>query len=415
VDFETVWKKARIANPKSGYTNSIDIIEDGAIGISEGKIEWLGSTDNLPSARMGHHTVVHDCNGSLLTPGLIDCHTHLVFGGDRSSEFQLRLEGKTYEEIARSGGGIISTMDATRSTSSKELEEKTCQRAFALIRQGVTTIEVKSGYGMDVAHEMRLLEVIDKISHKLPVRVMRTLLGLHALPPEYGQNRDLFVTEVCEELLPNAVSRNLVDMVDAFCESIAFTTEECSRFFKKAKDLGVPIRLHADQLSDTGGATLAAGFAALSADHLEYISEEGVIAMAQAATVAVLLPGAFYYLKEEQVPPIPLFRKHGVPFALATDANPGSSPVFSILSAMNMGCLHFGLTPEEAFVGVTKNAACALGLDDQIGTLQVGKLADFAIWDLEHPRELAYWIGLNPCKEVVVGGKRITLTIPESF
>lgn len=409
--FESVWNNARIATSKDGDTNLVSIIEDGAVAVSNGRIAWVGCTKDLPTQKIDSGTVIHDCMGSLVTPGLVDCHTHLVFGGNRSREFELRLKGETYEQIARSGGGIASTMDSTRNTSSDVLEHQACRRILGMMREGVTTIEIKSGYGMDVNQELRLLDVIDRISKVMPVRIVRTLLGLHALPSEFSEDRDQYVKMVCDELLPIAVSRDLVDLVDVFCESIAFTPKECSRFFQKAESFGVPVRIHADQLSDGGGAVLAADHSALSADHLEYTSEDGVIAMARSGTAAVLLPGSFYYLKEKQMPPIDSFRKYGVPLVLATDANPGSSPIFSILSAMNMGCVLFDMTPDEAFVGVTRNAATALGLQRKVGTLEIGKQADLAVWDLEHPRELAYWIGVNPCREVIVGGKRIDWSV----
>lgn len=407
LSFESVWINAKIATSKLDEPHSVDIIQDGAVGVNNGRISWIGPTKNFPKQKVVSDTKVHDCMGSLVTPGLIDCHTHLVFGGNRSQEFELRLKGETYEQIARSGGGIASTVDSTKKLSSEDLEKLVYTRALGLVREGVTTIEIKTGYGLDFDQEIRLLEVINRISEAVPARIARTLLGLHALPSEYMEDREQFVNMVCEELLPSAVARGLIDMADAFCESIAFTPEECSRFFKKAKNLGLPIRIHADQLSDGGGAALAAEFSALSADHLEYASEEGVKAMARSGTVAVLLPGAFYYLKEKQMPPVDTFRKYGVPLVLATDANPGSSPMFSILSAMNMGCVLFGLTPEEAFIAVTRNAAFAVGLQDDVGTLEVGKIADMVLWDLEHPRELPYWIGVNPCREVIIRGNRI--------
>jgi len=413
--FESVWTNARIATAKDGDTDLVSIIENGAVAINNGRIVWIGRTKDLPIHKVDSGTVIHDCMGSLVTPGLVDCHTHLVFGGNRSREFELRLQGETYEQIARSGGGIASTMDSTRNTSSAELEHQACRRVLGLMHEGVTTLEIKSGYGMDVDQELRLLEVINKISKVMPVRIVRTLLGLHALPSEFSGHRDQFVKVICEELLPTAISRDLVDLVDAFCESIAFTSEECSRFFQKAESFGIPVRVHADQFSDGGGAELAAEHSAISADHLEYTSEDGVIAMARSGTAAVLLPGSFYYLKEKQIPPIDSFRKYGVPLVLATDANPGSSPVFSILSAINMGCVLFGMTPEEAFVGVTRNAAAALGLQSEIGTLEVGKIADMAVWELEHPRELAYWVGVNPCREVIVGGDRIHLSVTDRW
>jgi imidazolonepropionase len=353
---------------------------------------------------MGPRTVVHDVEGAWITPGLVDCHTHLVFGGDRAEEFEARLKGSTYTDIAKAGGGIRSTMLSTRSASTEVLQTSALARAERLLAEGVTTLEIKSGYGMNVNTEIRSLRVARNVGEALPVTVRTTLLGLHALPPEYEDRRGDFIDLVCQELLPMAVAEGVVDAVDAFCEGIAFNRNECASLFESAGRLGLPVKLHADQLSDTGGAALAASFSALSADHLEYASEEGIRAMATSKSVAVLLPGAFYFLRETRVPPITSFRKEGVPMALATDANPGSSPILSLLSILNMGCTLFGLTPDEALAGVTRNAACALGMADEIGTLEPGKRADLAVWDVDHPRELVYWIGANPCRTVVYGG-----------
>ena len=366
--------------------------------------DWLGTRSELPAHNVGPDTVEHDADGAWITPGLIDCHTHLVFGGHRADEFEARLKGSTYTEIAKAGGGIRSTVLSTRSASTEVLQASALPRAERLLAEGVTTLEIKSGYGMDVNTEMRSLRVARNVGEALPVTVRTTLLGLHALPPEYEDRRGDFIDLVCQELLPMAVAEGVVDAVDAFCEGIAFNRNECASLFESARSLGLPIKLHADQLSDTGGAALAASFSALSADHLEYASEEGIRAMATSKSVAVLLPGAFYFLRETRLPPITSFRKEGVPMALATDANPGSSPILSLLSILNMGCTLFGLTPDEALAGVTRNAAYALGMADEIGTLEPGKRADLAVWDMDHPRELVYWLGANPCRTVVYGG-----------
>jgi imidazolonepropionase len=382
-------------------------VADGAVAVTGGLIDWVGTRSELPTRDVGSETVVHDAEGAWLTPGLIDCHTHLVFGGDRADEFEARLQGASYAEIAQAGGGIRSTVRATREASLGELEAGANARADQLLRQGVTTLEIKSGYGMDVATEVAMLRAARSVSESLPLTVRTTLLALHTLPVEFDGRREDFISLVVEELLPTVVGEGLVDAVDAFCEGIAFTPDECATFFRAAADLGLPVRLHADQLSDTGGAALAASFSALSADHLEYTSEEGVRAMAAAGTVAVLLPGAFYFLRETRTPPVDALREHGVPIALATDANPGSSPILSLLTILNMGCTLFRLTPEEALAGVTRNAARVLGLGGEAGTLEPGKRADLALWDVTHPRELAYWIGTNPCRSVIKAGVEV--------
>ena len=401
--FESVWLNGRVATMR-GDMGAYGEVPDGVVAVIAGKIAWVGPKSELPEDGVDSHTEVHDASGAWITPGLIDCHTHLVFGGNRANEFEARLQGATYTEIASAGGGIRSTVRATREATYEELEADAVARAAELQRQGVTTLEIKSGYGMDVATELSMLSVSRSVGERLPLTVKTTLLALHALPLEFDGRREDFLALVLEKLLPEAVDGGLVDMVDAFCEGIAFTPDECAEFFQAASALGLPIRLHADQLSDTGGAALAARFAALSADHLEYAAEDGVRAMAGAGTVAVLLPGAFYYLRETQTPPVAAFREHGVPIALATDANPGSSPILSIQAILNMGCTLFGLTPEEALAGVTRNAALALGLGAEVGTLVAGKRADLALWDVSHPRELAYWIGADPCLSVIKDG-----------
>jgi imidazolonepropionase len=348
---------------------------------------------------------VHELGGLWVTPGFVDCHTHLVFAGDRSGEFEARLRGATYEEIARAGGGIRTTMAATREASEEELFQAALRRVGVLAAEGITTLEVKSGYGMETETELRMLRVARKLGEAMPLDVQTSFLGAHVLPPEFEGRRDGYLDLLCEEMIPAAMSEGLADAVDAFCDEIAFSPEECERVLRKGREVGLARRLHADQLSDQGGAALAARVGARSADHLERVSPAGVEAMASAGTVAVLLPGAFYFLRDDQPPPVAALRDAGVPMAVATDLNPGSSPVNSILLAMNLGCVLFGLTPGEALKGVTLNAARALGLQADRGSLQEGKMADLAFWEVGHPRELSYWVGRNPCKGVVKDGE----------
>lgn len=336
---------------------------------------------------------------------MVDCHTHLVFAGDRADEFERRLLGESYEEIARGGGGIRSTVAATRAASFDTLLCAAEGRLRALASEGVTTVEIKSGYGLELDTEMRMLQVARELGRRNPVRVVGTLLGAHALPQEFEGRSAEYLSVVCDEMIPRAVEEGLAECVDAFCEEIAFTAEECGAVFDAAKARGLPVRLHADQLSDSGGAELAASHGALSADHLEFASEGGVRAMAAAGTVAVLLPGAFYHLRQTTMPPVDTLRESGVVIALATDANPGSSPVLSPLAILHMGCTLFGLTPEEALAGMTRNGARALGLGEEIGTIEEGKAADLAVWDVDHPRELCYWLGGTPCHAVISGGE----------
>jgi imidazolonepropionase len=384
-------------------------IEDGALAIKDGRIAWLGAASELPHRDAGE---VIDGGGGWLTPGLIDAHTHLVFAGDRSGEFEQRLTGTSYEEIARLGGGIARTVAATRQASHAELEAAAARRLACLLAEGVTTVEIKSGYGLDRATEIKMLEVARRLGERYPVDVRTTFLGAHALPKEYANDRAGYLDLVCTQVLPEVAERRLADAVDAFCEGIAFTADEVARVFETARALALPVKLHADQLSDLGGAALAARFGALSADHLEYTSEGGVQAMAAAGTVAVLLPGAFYTLRERQRPPVELFRRHGVPMALATDCNPGSSPITSLLAILNLACNLFGLTPEEALAGVTRHAASALGLDDR-GTLAVGQRADLALWRIHRPAELSYWFGFAPLELVLRDGRRSYPGAPE--
>ena len=376
------------------------LIEDGGLVVADGKIAWLGRGDDLP-ARYGD-LPVDDLEGRVITPGLIDCHTHVVYGGNRAKEFELRLNGASYEQLADAGGGIVSTVAATRAASDDELLCSALKRVDALIAEGVTTIEVKSGYGLDQETELRMLRVARAISDARAIEVETTFLGAHAVPPEFLSRPDAYLDEVCLPTLRAAHEEGLVDAVDGFCEGIGFSVEQIRQLFSAAKAMNLPVKLHAEQLSNLGGAALSAQFNALSADHLEYVDEAGVVAMADANTSAVLLPGAFYTLREAQLPPVELLRKHRVPIAVATDCNPGSSPLSSILIAMNMGCTLFRLTPEEALAGVTREAAKALGKRDR-GTLAVGKRADLAIWNVEHPTELPYRIGFNPLHRRILG------------
>lgn len=375
------------------------LVDDGAVVLADGLIEWVGPDAELPAVAGCEE---HDLAGALLTPGLIDCHTHLVYGGDRAAEFELRLEGASYEEIARAGGGIRSTVAATRRASDDELFAGAADRARTLMAEGVTTIEVKSGYGLGRDHEARCLRVARRLGRDLDIGIVTTSLGAHALPPDYDGRPAEYIEDVCA-WLPEQADEGLLDAVDAFCETIGFTPDQTRQVFETATRLGLPVKLHAEQLSNQGGAALAAGFGALSCDHLEYLDAAGVDALARAGTVATLLPGAFYFIRETQLPPVALLREAGVPIAIATDHNPGSSPVLSLLLVLNMACTLFRLTPAEAFAGVTVNAARALGLRDR-GRLAPGLRADLAVWDVEHPRELAYRFGVNPCSRRIVGG-----------
>jgi len=401
--WDAVWTDARIATMAAGAVAPYGAIEDGALAVESGRIAWIGPRAEMPAAP-AREAAWHSAGGAWILPGLVDCHTHLVHGGDRAREFEQRLEGAGYEEIARAGGGILSTVRATRAASAEALVESARPRLRALMAEGVTTVEIKSGYGLDRDTELRCLGVARRLGAELPVDVVTTFLGAHALPPEYAGAPDDYIDFVCAEVLPVAHEQRLADAVDAFCEHIGFTPAQTRRVFEAAGSLGLPVKLHAEQLSDQGGAALAASFGALSADHLEYVSEEGVAAMAASGTVAVLLPGAFYCLRETRLPPVAGFRRRGVPMALATDANPGSSPTASLLLMLNMACTLFALTPAEALAGVTRNAARALGREAEIGTLEPGKRADFAIFEVEHPAELAYRFGFNPCRRVVKDG-----------
>ena len=369
-------------------------------------IRWIGAQSDLPAdleRDLGIRSVNEvDLGGALLTPGLVDCHTHLVYGGHRAAEFELRLEGVSYEAIAKSGGGIRSTVSATRSATDEDLFERACSRARTLMSQGVTTVEIKSGYGLSEHHEARSLRCARRVGQALGLTVRTTCLAAHAIPPEFEGRPDDYIEAVCA-WLPKWHAEGLIDAVDAFCERIAFSPDQVRRVFECARGLGLPVKLHAEQLSDQGGAALAAEFGALSCDHLEWVSEAGIAAMAEAGSVAVLLPAAFYFLRETQVPPVEALRRAGVPIALATDHNPGSAPLLSPSLVLNLACTLFRLTPEEALRGMTVHAARALGLSDR-GVLAAGMRADFAVWDLDHPAELAYWIGHQACRKTILGG-----------
>jgi len=379
-------------------------IEDGTLAVQGSKIAWIGKKESLPRDYESRARVVHDGKGAWITPGLVDCHTHLVYSGNRAHEFELRLQGFSYEEIARRGGGIRSTVAATRAADAETLFRESAPRLLSLMDEGVTTAEIKSGYGLDLETELRMLQVARVLGERFPVTVIPTFLGAHALPPEYEGRADAYIDFVCDVMLPEIASRGVAEAVDAFCERIGFTPQQTERVFKAAERHGLRVKLHAEQLSDQGGAVLAARHSALSVDHLEYLSEQGVRAISESGTVAVLLPGAFYFLRDTRVPPIDLLRKHRVPMALATDCNPGSSPATSLLLMLNMACTLFRLTPEEALRGATVNGARALGLQEKIGSLEPGKDADFVLWGVKRPAELAYHMGFNPLKCVVRHG-----------
>jgi imidazolonepropionase len=398
--WDSLWCNVHLATmaESDGYGE----IRDGAIAVKDGKIAWLGQRSALP---LNYSAVTeHNGAGCWLTPGLIDCHSHIVYAGNRSDEFEARLNGVAYEEIARKGGGILSTVRATRAASAEQLMQACLPRVRHLLREGVTTLEVKSGYGLDLASEAKILRVARQLADDFPVRIQTTFLGAHAVPPEYAGRADAYIDAVCEQMLPALMAEGLVDAVDAFCEKIGFSRAQTEQVFQAAQKQGLPVKLHAEQLSDQNGAALTASFQGLSADHLEYLSEAGIAAMAQHGTVAVLLPGAYYFLRETQLPPIAALRAARVPMALATDCNPGTSPMTSLLLALNMGCTLFRLTPLEALQGVTCHAAQALGLQNNIGKLEVGKAADFALWAIDRPGDLAYAIGANPCVNSVFAG-----------
>ncbi|CAN5240605.1 imidazolonepropionase [soil metagenome] len=399
---DRLWTRARLATMSTAIAAPYGAIEDGVVAARDGLIVFAGPASKAPTFRAAE-TI--DCNGRWITPGLSDCHTHLVYGGDRAHEFELRLQGASYEDIARAGGGILSSVKATRAASEDELFASADRRLSELVREGVTTVEIKSGYGLDTASETKVLRVARRIGRERPVTVRTTFLGAHAVPPEYKGRSGDYAALVAGPMLDAVVAEALADAVDVFCEGIAFSPEETRQVFAAAQRNGLAIKIHAEQLSNLGGAKLAAEMGALSADHLEHLDEAGVIAMAKAGTVAVVLPGAFYFLRETVRPPIELLRRHGVAIAVATDANPGTSPLTSPLTTLNMACTLFRLTPEEALAGMTRNAARALGLQDAIGTLEAGKACDLAIWDIERPAELAYRIGFNPLHARIWNGQ----------
>ena len=397
---DRVFINAALASLAEGQAD-YGLIKNGAMAVSEGIIKWTGEMSALPEVYKSWPA--EDMSGRLITPALIDCHTHIVHAGDRAREFEMRLNGASYEDISKMGGGIVSTVKQTREASEQSLIESALPRIDKLIAEGVTTLEIKSGYGLDIENELKMLRVAKHIQTIRPLRIRTSYLAAHALPPEYHDKADAYIDEVCIPGLIQAHELGLVDAVDGFCETIGFTPAQIKRVFETAKSLGIPVKLHAEQLSNLGGTKLAAKYDAISVDHLEYLDEAGVDSMAASGTVAVLLPGAFYFLREKQIPPIDHFRDKGVPMAIATDNNPGSSPLTSLLLAMNMACTLFKMTPEEALKGATVHAAKALGLTD-CGTLQAGQRADLAIWNVQHPSELSYRIGFNPLHAKVFGG-----------
>ncbi len=394
---DRLWQNARLAT-----MTGADMVEDGFIACKDGQIVYAGSRNDAPAFAA---TEVIDCAGRWITPGLIDCHTHLLHAGNRAHEFELRLAGASYEEISRAGGGIVSTMRATRAASESELVEAALPRLDALISEGVTTIEIKSGYGLSLDDELKMLRAARQLGDFRGVTVKTSLLAAHALPPEFAGDADGYIDHICDAIIPAAAQAGLADAVDGFCESIGFSTAQIERLFQAAKANGLPLKLHAEQLSNSHGAALAARYGGLSADHLEYLDDAGVAAMASARTVAVLLPGAYYFTRETLPPPIAKLRAAGVPMALATDCNPGTSPLTSLLLAMNMGATLFRLTVEECLAGITREAARALGMQDQVGTLEAGKACDLAIWDIERPAELVYRIGANPLHQRIWRGQ----------
>jgi imidazolonepropionase len=396
--WDSIWINAHLAtmNGDAPYGG----IENGAIAVKDGLIAWVGAQNDLPDYEAANS---YDAGGKVITPALIDCHTHLIYGGNRANEFEMRLNGASYEEIAKAGGGIMSTVQATRAASEGDLFHAALKRLKCLMAEGVSAVEIKSGYGLDIQTETKMLNVASRLRNETGLHVQRTFLGAHALPPEYKGRADAYIDFICTEMMPALAADHLIDAVDGFCENIGFTPAQTERVFQAAKRLGLPIKLHAEQLSNQNGAALAAGYQALSADHLEYLDEAGAKAMAAAGTIAVLLPGAYYFLRETKAPPIALLRQYGVPIALATDLNPGSSPAHSLLLMLNMACTLFYMTPEEALAGVTRNAAQALGCKDR-GMLKENYRADFVLWDIDQPAELSYGFGLNSALCIIRNG-----------
>ena len=390
-----------VATMSADYTAPYGLVRDAAIVTQEGRISWVGPAERCPS--VFSKSTFTDFGDRLVTPSFVDCHTHIVSGGNRAQEFEMRLNGASYEEVARAGGGIVSTVSATREASFDALVSDALPRIDAMIAEGTSLVEVKSGYGLDVETELKMLRAAKRLAELRSIRIVTTFLGAHAVPPEFASEPDRYIDEVCIPALRAAHSEGVIDAVDGFCEGIAFQPEQIARVFDVAAELGLPVKLHAEQLSNLGGAELAASYGAMSADHIEYLDEAGVKAMAKAKTTAVILPGAFYTLRETHKPPIDLLRKHSVPMAIATDCNPGSSPISSLLLSMNMGCTLFRMTPEEVLAGVTNNAAAALGISDT-GVIEAGKRADLSIWNVQAPAELSYRIGFNPLEKRIFGG-----------
>ena len=400
-DWDLLLTDARIATMQQGATD-YGTIDSGAIAIAGGVIDWIGAARDLPARRAAE---TRGLDGRWVTPALIDCHTHLVFGGQRADEYEQRLRGVSYEDIAAAGGGILSTVKATRAASDEQLYVDALARLQALAREGVATVEIKSGYGLDLESELKMLRVARRLGEQSGLTVRTTLLAAHTVAPEYAGDAGGYIDFIIDEILPAVADEGLADAVDAYCESVAFDAEQVEKLFARARQLGLRVKLHADQLSDGGGAELAARFGALSADHLEYTSPEGVRAMAEAGTAAVLLPGAYLTLNEKQPPPVMELRDNGVPTAIATDCNPGTSPLCSLHFAMGLGSRLFGMTPQECLAGVTREAARALGLGRDRGTLETGKRADIATWDFDHPRELSYWLGAQPLSDLLIAGR----------
>ncbi len=398
-----LWTHCTAATLQPAADQPYGLIHDAALVVDGTHLHWVGAHHDLPPALLAQCQQTHDCAGALVTPGLIDCHTHLVYGGNRAHEFELRLQGASYADIARQGGGIAATVQATRQATVAELHAQSSVRLKQLLSEGVTTLEIKSGYGLALEPERKMLQVARALGHDFALDVRTTFLGAHAVPPEFAGRSDDYISEVLR-MLALLHQAGLVDAVDGFCEHLAFGPAQIERVLQAARALGLPVKLHAEQLSDSGGAALAASYQALSCDHLEWLSEAGAQAMAAAGSVAVLLPGAFYFLRETRVPPVDLLRRHAVPIAIATDCNPGSSPCSSLLLMLNMACTLFRLSPEEALTGVTRHAAQALGLHDR-GVLQAGKRADFVLWNAEHPTQLSYGLGANLCLQTIYQGK----------
>ncbi len=406
--WDSLWIDGHVATMARGAA-PYGAIRNGAVAVEGGRIAWVGRQRDLPDEPERCSRVVHSLGGAWLTPGLIDCHTHLIYAGNRIAEFEARCNGASYEQIARQGGGILATVAATRAAGTEELLASARARLASLVSEGVTTLEIKSGYGLDLDTERRILGVARELGSQSGIDVRATYLGAHAVPNEFAGRADDYVALICDKVLPALAAEGLIDAVDAYCETIAFNAGQVERVFRRARELGLRVKLHADQFSDGGGAALAARFAALSADHLEYTGAAGVEALAAAGTVAVLLPGAFYTLGETRLPPVAELRRHGVPMAIATDCNPGSSPSLSLLLMMNMACRLFRLTPEECLAGVTRCAARALGLQGDRGTIEAGKRADLVAWDISEPAELSYWMGHNPLVGVVTDGQQIAI------